>query len=495
MKLKELRESLEQYCREWEEESYQLCSGLKADGEDHVVKIRTRYEHLFSEERTRWLSEIERAARSVNEVESARRIRGFLIDRFLEKNIEQVLAEISAVEEEASFVAEGREILYYYCDLAQAEEPARERRRSIELFRQRVIRELNSKHLELFSLLHTGAASLGYPSYLSLYEDTKQVDFAQLATVAHQVLEDTTDLYQRSIDRMARKFLGISWENVRVFDLPYLLRGYQLDDAFPANLLVDALKATCEQLGLDLDKTHIEIDLEKREGKLPRSFCIPVQIPERIILVILPSSGYKDYVDAFHELGHAQHFTHIPADEPFEFKRIGDGAIKETFAFLFEHLIRDARWLHTYLGTELEPTFQEYLFSVELLSLRRNAGMFLYELALHQGSDIEAKQEDYEKILSAAFCLPIYREDYLVYVDLGFYSGDYLRGWILEAQLRHLLSERFGQEWFTQKQAGAFLRELWRVSQRHSVEQLADLVGLDLSRTDRLVMDFELALG
>ena len=59
----------------------------------------------------------------------------------------------------------------------------------------------------------------------------------------------------------------------------------------------------------------------------------------------------------------------------------------------------------------------------------------------------------------------------------------YLRAWAFEAVLRRLLSDRFGERWFAEPEAGALLRSLWRQGQARTADELlAELSGdrLDL---------------
>jgi hypothetical protein len=66
---------------------------------------------------------------------------------------------------------------------------------------------------------------------------------------------------------------------------------------------------------------------------------------------------------------------------------------------------------------------------------------------------------------------------YLMDLDDGFYSAQYLRAWIFEAQLRAVLKEKFGEEWFLEPRAGAQLKELWKVGQKFTVDELAGGLG------------------
>ena len=89
----------------------------------------------------------------------------------------------------------------------------------------------------------------------------------------------------------------------------------------------------------------------------------------------------------------------------------------------------------------------------------------------------------YAQILGEHVGVRYSASDYLSDVDDGFYCARYLRAWIFEAQVRSVFERRWGEEWFSSPEAGAMLRELWSLGQRHPVEELLgqlDEPGLDI---------------
>ena len=89
-----------------------------------------------------------------------------------------------------------------------------------------------------------------------------------------------------------------------------------------------------------------------RPKKSPRAFCAPVQVPDEVYLVIAPVGGRDDYAALFHEAGHTEHYAHVDAALPVEYRYLGDNSVTEGFAFLFEHLTSDPEWLRRRLGVE-----------------------------------------------------------------------------------------------------------------------------------------------
>ena len=114
----------------------------------------------------------------------------------------------------------------------------------------------------------------------------------------------------------------------------------------------------------------------------------------------------------------------------------------------------------------------------ELWFLRRYSAKLLYELELYLTDDVESMRSRYVEILGGALKVEPSPTDWLFDVDPGFYCTEYLRSWAFEAQLRFHLCSKFGYDWFTKKQAGSLLQELWSLGQKPTAdEMLADVTG------------------
>jgi hypothetical protein len=63
-------------------------------------------------------------------------------------------------------------------------------------------------------------------------------------------------------------------------------------------------------------------------------------------------------------------------------------------------------------------------------------------------------------------------------LDDAFYSADFLRASAFESQMREYLKTRFGVRWWASRNAGETLIDLWNTGRRHTVEELASMIGL-----------------
>jgi hypothetical protein len=228
-------------------------------------------------------------------------------------------------------------------------------------------------------------------------------------------------------------------------------------------------------MNMSLDSTPgLHLDTDPRPLKSPRAFCAPVRVPSEVYLVIKPIGGQDDYRALFHESGHAEHFSHVDGNLPFAFRYLGEEAISETFAFLFEHLTLNPRWLVDVLRVPLRDAerYRRFALFNKLWLLRRYAAKLRYELILHDEGP-SGMDTAYREILGDVLHVAIAPERYLDDVDDAFYVAGYLRAWIFECQLSRFLLEHFGEGWYESREAGGFLRSLWSIGMRDPVDELA----------------------
>ena len=117
-------------------------------------------------------------------------------------------------------------------------------------------------------------------------------------------------------------------------------------------------------------------------------------------------------------------------------------------------------------------------FLVLLWLLRRYCAKLLYEVEFHAAADPTTMRGRYAELLGDALKVEPSDTDYLADIDDGFYASQYLRAWAFEAQLRSYLREKFGNAWFTRRDAGSLVRELWSEGQKPTADEiLEDVTG------------------
>lgn len=497
MDLGAYRLQAETFVAELGDEYHAHFAGLKT-GFD-VDAIYARHAGLFSFDAVARLRE-QAAAGGLSDEEARRR--RMLLDFAVEGCIGLATTEeaTALAEREAALRLDvgGEAIGFRESVVVQANEPDRAKRAEIEAARLAATdTQLNPLHRAALARTRELAGKLGWPSYRAMCAELKGLDLDALAASTGAFLAATDAAYAGIVEPAVERIVGVGLCELTRADLPWFFRARHEDDAFPAERLLPAFEATLGGMGLDgTAGGRIVLDVEPRPGKSPRAFCVAVRAPRDVRLVVAPVGGRDDYVALLHEGGHAQHFAHVDPALAFEFRHLGDNAVTEAFAFLFDHLAEDPAWLRRRLGVEdRDGTVAAHARASRLVYLRRYAAKLSYELIAHgdepPGDALLAGA--YARSLSGALRVAWPEATYLSDMDPGFYVAAYLRAWALETHLRGWLRDRFGAEWFAVPEAGAALRELWRDGQRLSAEEL--LAALTGERLDFGVLVADLGLG
>ncbi len=356
---------------------------------------------------------------------------------------------------------------------AIANEPDRARRERLERARTELLDEqLNPIYTEAHVATHDAVPALGAEGYVDLYRRFA-FPLHETADQCRAFLESTEQLYEQAADRLFRQRLGVGLDEARPWDVARLYRAPEWDSAFPKETMLPALEATLEGLGVNLRaQRNIHLDVEDRPLKTPRAFCSPIEVPGRVMLVIKPMGGPDDWHALFHEAGHAEHFAHTSESLSMEARRLGDNAVTEGWAMLLEYLVDDPAWHARRLDMPRADEFAAEGATILLYVVRRYCAKLLYELELHALDDVTAARARYTELLGDAVRIEPLAANYLADVDAGFYATSYLRAWAFEAQLRAYLRERFDTDWFTKREAGSLLRELWAEGQGYDADEL-----------------------
>jgi oligoendopeptidase F len=387
--------------------------------------------------------------------------------------VNQEQERIAELEASLKASVDGEEIPYRNLRPAIANSEDRSRRERLERARNELTEEhMNPLYLRSSQVVHRETERLGAPSYTELYRGFGY-GLDDLADQCRRFLDSTERLWEDTGDRFFRSRIGLGIGEIERWDVTRVWRGQTWDAAFPKDRMVPALEATLADLGVDLHaQQNVQLDLEDRPNKSPRAFCVPIEIPERVILVIKPQGGPDDWRALFHEAGHTEHFAHTSPSLSMEEKRLGDNAVTEGWAMLLEHLTIDPVWLEKRLDF---PRPHEYAAegATQLLWLvRRYCAKLLYEMEYHAAPDVTAMRPRYVELLSDALKVAPSDTDYLADIDDGFYASQYLRAWSFEAQLRAFLREKFGSAWFTRADAGSLIRDLWSEGQKPTADEM-----------------------
>ena len=479
-----------------DKEHYLHFSGQKDDYD--ASSIYAQYPELFSRRTLDDLRVHYAAIKDPWEKKQCANLLTWVIESHVDEQLTDITDRIANAEGRALVKVDGEEIGFRYASVVIANESDRARRQRIHEARLRTLEtELNPLHDQYWRRAHDIAVGLGYASYEELFGEIKAMNHGLFSGEVQLFVQETTPVYERQLDNLVQARLGLTLEELQVWDFPFLFRAPEYDRYFTAERLVPTLHDTLAGLGIDLRKQdNVHLDTEARANKSPRAFCAPVRIPDEIYLSVMPMGGQDDYQALLHESGHAEHMAHIKPDLEFEYRCLGDIAVTEGFAFLFDHLPLNPLWLQHYLGYEDAADYIRFAYVSELYMVRRYAAKFVYELDLHQQpGSLDGMAQRYSDTLAEAIGVPIPPQNYLADVDAGFYVCSYLRAWFFEAGVRLVLQSQFGKDWFRNPEAGDWLRWAWGMGQKFNSPQLYLKLGGGKLDADPLRFVIEGVLG
>lgn len=455
----------DRFLAELDEESYLHFAGLKETFD--IAPIYERHERLTQ------LDTALALGASVDGNRRRRELWKFACSGYLGNFVSEEAERVAELEATLTATVGGDEIPFRMLRPRLMNEEDRDVRERIEAARNELTDEhLNTLELRAAQVVQRETRKLGADSYADLYRSFG-FPLDDLAEQCRRLLADTENLWVEAGDRFFRSRIGIGLGEIKRWDVGRAWRGAAWDASFPRDGMLPALEGTLADLGIDLRaQQNIELDLEERPNKDPRAFCAPIEVPGRVVLVMKPQGGPDDWRALFHEAGHTEHFAHTDASLSPEERRLGDNSVTEGWAMVLEYLTTDPVWLERRLDFP-----RPYEFAAEgavqlLWIVRRYSAKLLYELEFHAAEDLTALQPRYVELLTDATKVAPAATDYLGDIDDGFYASEYLRAWAFEAQLRAHLRERFGNAWFSRREAGSLLRELWAEGQKPTADEL-----------------------
>lgn len=419
-----------------------------------------------------------------------------------------------------------------------AQEPDKERRRlAFAAMNEVRVSTLNPILAQKEEAAQKAARETGYADYVALSEELRQVDLHALLLEGTRYLQATNQIYDATLDKVARDELGVPRAQLRVTDLARIWKSPRLLPLFDESLELKALATFLSGIGLDLRTaagTEVMVDDSQNPKKRPRAFVQPVDPPADVRLSVKPSGGLDDYWTLFHEAGHAVHFASSTI-APKELVTLGYGAPTEGFGEFFRHAFSDPRWLARYRtflhenhgpaprNAELAAVLRKTAL-IEMYYLRRYAfAKIAYELRLHGRPAQEIAvalpllpapdkaatdlRELYRQLFSVAYGFTLDEDEaqsYLTDVDDTFYSADYARAFVLAGMMHEGIARRFGADWYGNKEVGPFLRTaLFAEGTALSAEDVAERLGfsrkLDFAgaarRAQRLVQEADALAG
>ena len=309
------RTGADRFIAELDEEYYLHYAGLKPEFE--LRSIYERHADLTD------LETISRLGESVHGKENLELFR-FGCEGFLGELTREHAEKIAENEAKLEIQHEGEPVGYRMLPPTIANTADRDTRERLEESRNELTEEhLNPLYLDAVNATQRAMPELGGPTYFQLYRDRFEYDLEGLAAQCRAFLDSTERLYEDSMDRVLRDRVGIGLAEAERWDVRRFFRGSSWDEAFPADRMRPrAARHALEPRDRPRSQSNVHLDVDERPTKSPRAFCAPIEIPDKVMLVIQPQGGPDDWHALFHEAGHTEHFAFTDPNLKMEEERL-----------------------------------------------------------------------------------------------------------------------------------------------------------------------------
>jgi hypothetical protein len=478
-------------------EHYLNSSGQKDELESS--KIYKQFRHLFSKEHI---------AEANNDIANreGKLLYDAFVGNFIGNELKKITDKASSFEASATVEVSGQQIPFRSVSSLLMNEDVREKRKIYYESTKPVKKKLTSFEKKSWGKAYSLIKELSGKSYVDYLSFIKEVDYDFLASQFRDFLVKTEELHKQQLEKNMAS-IGVRLKDAQPYDYAYYSRAKPFDAFFSKEKLVNTAKSFWRDLGIEIDhQKNVILDVDDRPKKVPRAFCMPVRVPDEVILVIKPHGGQDDYQAFLHESGHTEHFANTDASLSYQFKQLGDNSVSESYAFLIEYLLSNTLFLQKYLQMSESDAqkFANFIMEQKLQAFRRYSAKVIYELKLHRNDltklddkfqptagSYASPAKMYVDLLTKATKISYKPESYLLDVDSGLYAADYCRAWMFEVMIRKKLEEKFGKNWFEKKDSGEFLKSMWKCgNSSKNVNELARMIGYDEVDIAFLTQDF-----
>ncbi|MFO7588529.1 MAG: hypothetical protein R6X22_10695 [Gemmatimonadota bacterium] len=409
-----------------------------------------------------------------------RRLLGWAAEHQVRSDNAALDDEFSTWHATASIELDGRHVPVRQLGALVETATDRATRRRFASLRSEAYEEIAPLQLDRLNLWRTSSEELGYGSYREAVQRLGGINLGALAREARRLLEETDAIYRAELERQLHRRIAIGVDDAEDHDVSWLGRMEWLDIPCEETGILDATRADLAASGLELEAGgRVDLVIEPFPGPGMRPCCAPIRVPDRVVLFVTPTSTPRACRRLLRELGHAVHWSRTDASLPFEYRTIGDGSVAEAHGLLFSGLALAPAWVETSRGLSGE-SLEEYLrlaSLLDLLEIRRVAGRLLFDLEVCESPRPGSLGPRWAELMSEATGFRHDPRRYLERLGQRFGAARELRGRMLAALLETEVRARFGDAWFREPDAGAFLRQWLSGGLSRDATELAELLG------------------
>jgi len=311
------------------------------------------------------------------------------------------------------------------------------------------------------------------------YLKNEKISYRNLVDFVQTMGRQARKPFQEALQSISKKVLG---RNPEYYDDFYFFRNRvysDLEKYFAGIRPPEQVRRTLTTMQFDL--SSIYIDTERRKNKYPSPICFFVQVPNDIRVLYKSESPYFDLQGCYHEMGHAVHASSISGQAEY-WNRYGFSmGIAEIFSIFLEGLTKKRKYLSS-LGIKNNAILEEIgarnnfmdLFFVTFYT----ANSLMKAKFWHDKLSMEKASDLYARLIKEYTGFEIPGEYWMLHhilPDAVMYVPSYLIAAVRAVELDYHLQDEFGENWWTQVEAGNYIREITQPGARIDLSRFSNL--------------------
>ncbi len=294
-------------------------------------------------------------------------------------------------------------------------------------------------------------------------------------------LRDTADAYRDVLSfALKRVDPALKPGAARLPDLQRAMHAPWLYEHFRREDLQHAITHCLTDLGIHPNADgRIGIDTEARPARIGPSRAFDLRVPDEVRLLFIADMGFEPYANAFSSWGLALHRALVSKGMHFVERRLGDLAVPQSFARVFESFLGDEAYLKRYLrvpSAQAREAARLFAFR-QLTEQRRAAANALVSLELLRRGPVEPLAGEFEERLSNALYVEVPKSRFLLDTDVWVNDVLALDAWALEHVMHSTLTARFNEDFWRNPAAGRWLTDFAAKGQRDDAGVIATTLG------------------
>ena len=352
--------------------------------------------------------------------------------------------------------------------------------------------------VKLVKMRNEYAKTKGYDNYFDYmleeqYDITPQTLDKLLNRVYSKIIDKFIELSNKSNQDLAKEF-GIEIDDLQDYHYGLLTSNTpqkKVNDYLETKeKVVDIAKQTYKNMGYDIDKMNITLDLFPRENKNTHCFAFSIKAGEDTRILANLTNNINSIDSLLHELGHCVYDMGIDKNLPVLEQKCVSPAMTEAIAMMMGDLPYCEDILKDTIPTELLYELKQELAKEDANFLTRSLQIINFEKQMYKNPDQDLKQlwknitqryrnsGDNTSADNSWATIPHYLS------HPGYYQN-YFRALLLKAQIYETLKSELGELTQNTNTAKVLKEKLFKLGSSKTEEEIVkELTGKELSEND-----------